>query len=89
MNKIVQKDSRIVMGTAVGNALNKTVKVKIERRTAHPVYGKIMTLSVNRLVHDENNVCKKGDKVAISSIRPKSKNKTWQLVEVITNSQDT
>ena len=38
MNKIDQKDSRIVMGTAVGNALNKTVKVKIERRTAHPVY---------------------------------------------------
>jgi small subunit ribosomal protein S17 len=88
MNKIDEKNNRIVVGTAVGDALNKTVKVMIERRTAHPVYGKIMTLSANRLVHDESNVCKKGDKVSISSIRPKSKNKTWQLVEVLNSSKD-
>jgi small subunit ribosomal protein S17 len=87
MNKINEKIKRMLTGTVISTAANKTSKVKIERRVAHPVYGKIITLSSNLLVHDEGNMCKKGDVVSITSVRPISKNKTWELVEVISSAQ--
>jgi len=33
--------------------------------------------------HDEENVCKGGDKVKVMETRPLSKDKRWRLVEIV------
>jgi small subunit ribosomal protein S17 len=57
--------------------------VAIERRVAHPVYGKMVTHTKNFKAHDEENTAKAGDLVRIVETRPLSKDKRWRLVEVV------
>lgn len=75
--------ARSLVGLVVGNKMNKTATVLINRRTKHPVYGKYITRSSRFHVHDENNECKIGDKVMIAAGRPLSKTKSWMLLQVI------
>ncbi|MBK6905039.1 MAG: 30S ribosomal protein S17 [Saprospirales bacterium] len=70
-------------GVVVGTAMNKTIKVQVERRLQHPIYGKSVKWTKKFMAHDENNDCKTGDKVLIMETRPLSKNKRWRLVEII------
>jgi len=74
---------RTITGRVVGNSMDKTVSVVVERLVKHPVYGKYVKKSTKFLVHDENNICNKGDIVNIASCRPFSKRKTFKLVEVV------
>ena len=69
-------------GIVVSDAMNKTVVVEVERRIAHPLYGKIMRRNKKYYVHDEKNEAKKGDHVVISETRPLSKTKRWRMVEI-------
>ncbi len=69
-------------GVVVSDAMNKTVVVQVERRIAHPLYGKILRRSKKFYAHDEKNEAKVGDKVVISETRPLSKTKRWRLVEI-------
>ena len=71
------------MGRVVSDKMDKTVSVAIERQIKHPTYGKYIRLTSKVMAHDENNECKIGDRVAISETRPVSKNKSWQVVNVI------
>lgn len=74
---------RALVGEVVSNKMDKTIAVRIERRVEHPIYKKYMRRYTKLLVHDENNECKEGDKVAIEECRPISKNKAWRLQRVI------
>ncbi|PPD33115.1 MAG: 30S ribosomal protein S17 [Methylomonas sp.] len=74
---------RTVIGRVVSNKMDKTAAVLVERLVKHPVYGKYIKRSTKFLVHDENNICKEGDVVSITSCRPLSKNKTFKLVEIL------
>jgi small subunit ribosomal protein S17 len=74
---------RALVGQVVSNKMDKTIAVRIERRVEHPIYKKYMRRYTKLLVHDENNECKEGDKVAIEECRPISKNKAWRLQRVI------
>jgi small subunit ribosomal protein S17 len=74
---------RTVIGKVVSNKMDKTASVLVERLVKHPVYGKYIKRSTKFLVHDENNQCREGDIVTITSCRPISKRKTFRLVEVI------
>ncbi|MGD9604168.1 MAG: 30S ribosomal protein S17 [Gammaproteobacteria bacterium] len=74
---------RTLVGEVVSNKMDKTISVRIERRVEHPVYKKYMRRFTKLLVHDENNECAAGDKVAIEECRPISKNKAWRLQRVI------
>jgi len=74
---------RTVMGRVVSNKMDKTVSVAIERRMKHPVVGKYIRRTTKVMAHDANNECNEGDRVAISECRPMSKNKAWQVVNVI------
>ena len=65
------------------SSMDKSITVKIERRLAHPIYGKSMKRSKKLMAHDENNDCNVGDTVRIMEIRPLSKNKRWRLIDVI------
>jgi len=74
---------RTVVGRVISNKMDKTASVLVERRVKHPVYGKIIKRSTKLLVHDENNVCKEGDVVTITSSKPFSKRKSFRLVDVV------
>ncbi len=52
-------------GRVVGDKMNKTVTVLVERRVKHPLYGKFVTKSSKYHAHDENNEYKTGDLVEI------------------------
>ena len=78
-----EKTQRTLVGRVISNKMDKTVTVLIERRVAHPVYGKYVKRSTKLHVHDENNECQEGDVVAVTSCRPLSKTKSWRLVEIV------
>ena len=69
----------------VSDVQDKTIVVNVERRTAHPLYHKVVKVSKKFTAHDENNEAKKGDTVRIVETRPLSKNKRWRLVEIISH----
>ena len=62
---------------------HKTAVVLLEKKVKHPKYGKYVKKSTKYKVHDQDNICKIGDVVTITEVRPISKNKSWKLVEVI------
>ena len=78
-----KKVQRTVVGRVVSDKMDKTVSVAIERQIKHPTYGKYIRRTSKVMAHDANNDCRTGDRVAISECRPMSKNKAWQVVNVI------
>jgi small subunit ribosomal protein S17 len=71
------------VGLVVSDKMQKTVVVALERRVAHPMYGKMMTRTRNVKAHDEENSAKTGDTVRIVETRPLSKDKRWRVVEIL------
>ena len=71
------------VGTVVSDKMNKTVVVAVERRYAHPLYGKQVTRTKKYHAHDENDEYHTGDVVRIMETRPLSKLKRWRVVEAI------
>ena len=71
------------VGTVVSDKMDKTVVVRVERRYAHPLYGKQVTRSKKYHAHDENNEFHPGDVVRITETRPLSKLKRWRVSELV------
>jgi len=71
------------VGVVVSDKGDKTVVVKVERRFAHPLYGKQVTRSKKYHAHDEQNDYHVGDTVRITETRPLSKLKRWRVSELI------
>ena len=71
------------VGIVVGSAADKTISVLVERRAAHPLYGKVVKTSKKYAVHDPANEAELGDKVRIVETRPVSKTKRWRLAEIV------
>ncbi len=71
------------VGVVVSDKMQKTVVVAVERRVAHPVYGKMVTRTTKFKAHDEENSAKQGDRVRIMETRPLSKDKRWRVVEIL------
>ncbi len=71
------------IGVVVGDRMNKTVVVAVERRSAHPIYGKQVLRTKKFHAHDEENQARTGDKVRIMETRPMSKTKRWRVVEIV------
>ena len=74
---------KIRVGTVVSDKMKKTIVVRTERTTKHPLYKKIVRKYDKLKAHDEDNSAKIGDKVRVIESRPLSKEKRWRLVEVI------
>lgn len=77
------KNTRTVTGRVVSDKMDKTITVLVERKVAHPIYGKYVKRSTKLHAHDEGNECNMGDTVSIEECRPLSKNKSWRLVKVL------
>jgi small subunit ribosomal protein S17 len=74
---------KVRVGVVVSDKMQKTVVVQIERRVAHPVYGKMVTRSKKFKAHDEENSARTGDTVRLVETRPLSKDKRWRVAEII------
>lgn len=74
---------KVFQGKVVSDKMEKTIVVLIERRTLHPIYQKYVTKSKKLKVHDETNQAKAGDTVKVIECRPVSKDKTWNLLEIV------
>ena len=81
MNK--KRKRQILTGRVISSKMNKTVNVRVTREISHPIYKKRVKRYKNYLAHVESVVPKEGDIVRISSVRPISKNKRWQVSEII------
>ncbi|MHC4063409.1 MAG: 30S ribosomal protein S17 [Planctomycetota bacterium] len=65
------------------DAADKTIRVVVEYKTKHPLYGKYVRRRSVLRVHDEKNEAAVGDRVEVMSCRPVSKTKCWRLLRVI------
>ncbi len=81
--KAGQTSTRLIQGSVISAAGDKSITVLVERKVKHPLYKKYIRRSTRLHAHDENNACKAGDTVRIEACRPVSKTKCWRLVEVI------
>ncbi|MBA00157.1 MAG: 30S ribosomal protein S17 [Proteobacteria bacterium] len=72
---------RELQGIVVSDKGDKTVVVNVERRIVHPMYKKIIKRSKRFAAHDEANKHKLGEVVRIRECAPKSKRKTWEVVD--------
>ena len=74
---------RFKTGVVTSDKMDKTVVVRIDSVTHHPVYKKVIRRSVKVKAHDEKNIAKVGDVVKVSPTRLLSKDKRWKLSEVL------
>lgn len=70
-------------GVVVSDKQDKTIVVRIDRRTTHKLYGKGLRVSKKYHVHDEANEAGVGDTVLIAETRPISKLKRWRLAGIV------
>jgi len=71
------------IGFVVSDKMDKSIVVRVNRRTAHELYKKTITKSKKYHAHDAENTARVGDQVRIIETRPLSKTKRWRLVEVM------
>jgi small subunit ribosomal protein S17 len=71
------------LGEVVSTKMAKTIVVEVTRRTAHPVYKRIVTKRKKFYAHDEEQSAKVGDIVRIIECRPLSRLKRWTLGSVV------
>lgn len=77
------RGSSVVTGVVVSDKMDKTIVVRVDSVTRHPMYKKVLKRARKIKAHDEKNVAKTGDVVRIIQTRPLSKDKRWKLTEVV------
>ncbi len=75
-------------GVVVGDKMDKTAVVEVQRIRSHGRYKKQIRLSKRFKVHDERNECNVGDRVVIIESRPLSKTKRWRLSKVVSQASE-
>ncbi|MFC1666835.1 30S ribosomal protein S17 [Candidatus Omnitrophota bacterium] len=71
------------IGIVVNDKLDKTIAVRIDRTTKHPIYKRVIRKSNKVMAHDEKKEARIGNRVRVQETKPKSKSKRWRLVEVL------
>ncbi len=89
MREALKNDSAVVKpkreetGIVISNKMQKTIVVKLDRRTRHGKYGKFITKTKKIKAHDENNSASIGDLVLVVATRPISKDKRYALKNIV------
>ena len=73
---------KIRTGVVTSDKMTKTVTVRLERRFAHPVYGKQITRQKQIKARNDKDA-RAGDTVRIMETRPLAKTVSWRVVEVL------
>lgn len=71
------------IGYVTSDKMDKTVVVSIVELVRHPLYSKAVKRTKKFKAHDEQNACKVGDKVRIGETRPLSKEKRWEVIQIL------
>ena len=79
--RISSRKTRV--GKVVSDKMDKTISVELEKRSTHPLYGKVVRSTKTVKAHDEHNEAHVGDLVSIMETRPLSKTKRWRLDSII------
>ncbi len=79
----VRRPRRVRIGVVQSDVRDKTIKVRIDRLSKHPKYGKYLKRRGVLHAHDEQNQASCGDLVEIMECRPISKAKAWRLSRVM------
>ena len=80
---MAQSNRKTMVGEVVSDKMDKTVVVAITRRLPHPLYNKIVKRKAKFMAHDEKNECALGDTVKLAETRALSKNKRFEVIEII------
>jgi len=75
--------NKTLIGEVVSNKMDKTVVVAVHRRIKHPLYNKTVSKVSRFKAHDEKNECAQGDTVRVVETRPLSKDKRFEVIEII------
>jgi small subunit ribosomal protein S17 len=78
-----RRSRKVRTGLVVSDKADKTVTVVVERKFAHPLYGKLVKRRTRFHAHDETNQYREGDVVRIMETRPLSKTKRWRVIELL------
>ena len=81
-----ERKRQSLIGEVVSTKMDKTVNVRVVREIPHPTYHKRVKRYKSYLAHVASISPKKGDIVKISSIRPISKRKSWQVSQIVRES---
>jgi small subunit ribosomal protein S17 len=73
---------KVRTGVVVSDKMTKTVTVALNRRFAHPVYGKQVDRTTRVKARNEHDA-KAGDTVRIMETRPLAKTVRWRVTEVV------
>jgi small subunit ribosomal protein S17 len=79
----MQTQRRTLEGRVVGNKMDKTVVVRVDRLYRHRRYKKVVRAAKKFKAHDEQNACQVGDLVRIVESRPMSREKRWVVQEIL------
>ena len=79
---------KVAVGVVTSDKMDKTRRVEIHRKVPHPVYGKYIRKRTVCFVHDEENESNAGDTVEIIEAAPRSKQKRWDLVRIVTRTTE-
>ena len=79
----VRRKRQSLVGEVISTKMEKTVTVRVLREIPHPVYQKRVKRYKNYLAHVASVVPNDGDIVKISSTKPISKLKRWQVSQVV------
>jgi small subunit ribosomal protein S17 len=71
------------VGVVTSDKMQKTVVVRLETTTRHPLYKKTIRRTKTVKAHDEAQAARVGDLVRIMETRPLSREKRWRVVEVV------
>jgi len=82
-----QGNRRTFTGIVVSDKMDKTVVVRVDRKTLHRRYKKYVTVSRRLMAHDPENICREGDTVEIIESRPLSSRKRWSVKRQIAQRQ--
>ena len=79
----MEKNKKQVIGKVVSDKMDKTIVVEIENLVMHPLYKKSVRRTKKIKSHDENNTCGVGDTVKVIESRPLSREKRYNLIEIV------
>ena len=83
MEKKEKSGKKEFIGIVKSDKMDKTIVVAVENKTLHPLYKKYITRIKRLKAHDKANDAKIGDRVRVMECRPVSKEKCWNLVEIL------
>ena len=79
----VRRKRQSLVGEVISTKMEKTVTVRVLREIPHPVYHKRVKRYKNYLAHVASLAPNDGDVVKISSTKPISKLKRWQVSQIV------